>query len=190
MTVCLRDCLTSWICGASVTFQPKRDDLCRYVYQCISSHSYCLMITVSAVSKIVEILLKIFKTHLILINFGILETILYLVQSYLSSDYLKHHQNILRNQITFPSSNQMYFYRSRWQNRYSSYYSIFQLCVALVKADSNSALVMELGREGSGLAYLQTEVKMCLSLSMGISFYLVRQENISLTSLSDIRFNL
>lgn len=52
-------------------------------------------------SKIMKILFEIFETHLILINFGIFEAILNLIQSDLSPDNLEHHQNIFRHQIPF-----------------------------------------------------------------------------------------
>lgn len=56
-------------------------------------------------SKIMKVLLEIFKTHLILINFSILETIFDLIQSYFPTNELEHYQNIFRHQIALPLLN-------------------------------------------------------------------------------------
>ena len=61
-----------------------------------------------------KILLEVLKAHLILVNLGVFEAVLNLVQSYLPANHFEHHQNVLRHQIAFPKSESPYFYRSKW----------------------------------------------------------------------------
>lgn len=68
-------------------------------------------------SKIIEVFLKVIKTHLVFIDFGIFKTVLNLVYVYLASYYFKKLENILGCQITLPKLRNYYSPLSRLKKR-------------------------------------------------------------------------